>query len=146
MAKDIFSRRVTLSVRVPKALWQKLERHTAVKGINKTDLVIRCLEKEIDEDIASDTVWRQLQEIRQELAKLTPSSSNSSGSGSSLSSGLPWEVLEKVLLSSAFCEALLQKSTWHQESGEWTKMVTAARSQAVAETNYVKEKLYGLED
>lgn len=140
MAKDIFSRKETLSVRLPKALWKKLERYTAVKGINKTNVVIRSLEKEIDEDIASDTVLGQLQEIHQSLSKLTSSRVEPAGS----SSGLPWEVLEKVLLSSAFCEALLQKSTWHQEAGEWVKLVTAARSQAVAETNYLKEKLYGL--
>lgn len=142
MANTTLLRKVTLSVRLPKALWKKLERYTAVKGINKTDLVIRCLEKEIDEDIASETVSGQLQEIRQEVAKLV----SSHGSGASLGSGLglPWEVLEKVLLSSVFCEALLQKGAWHQKSGEWAKKVTAARSQAVAETNYFKEKLYGL--
>jgi len=144
MVRDVFSRKVTLSVRVPKALWKKLERYTAVKGINKTSVVIRSLEKEIDEDIASDTVWGQLQEIHQALAKISLPQAGSSESSSTLHSGMPWEVLEKVLLSSSFCEALLQKSAWHQEAGEWSKMVTAARSQAVAETNYIKEKLYGM--
>lgn len=139
MVRDVFSRKETLSVRVPKTLWQKLERYTAVKGINKTTVVIRCLEKEIDEDVASDTVLGQLQEIHQALTKLA---SSQAGPGS-LGSGLPWEVLEKVLLSSAFCEALVQKSAWHQETGEWAKKVTQARAQAVAETKYFKEKLYG---
>lgn len=140
MVKEVFSRKVTLSARIPKALWQKLERYTAVKGINKTTLVIRCLEKEIDEDVASETVLGQLQDIHQALAKLT---SSHAGSGS-LRSGLPWEVLEKILLSSVFCEELLQKCKGHQETGEWAKIVTTARSQAIAQTKYFKEKLYGL--
>jgi predicted DNA-binding protein len=126
-----------LCVRMPKTLWQRLARLAAAKGIDKTKLVINCLEKELDEYGGSEAVSERLQNLQQEIAKIAKISANNSG--------LPWEILEKILLSSAFCEALLQKLNLQQATGEWAKIVNQARSQAVAETNYLKEKLYGAE-
>ncbi len=143
MIGDKTPEKTMLCVRLPKTLWQQLARLAAAKGIDKTKLVINCLEKELDEYGGSEAVSEQLQNLQQEIAKIAKITATNAGL--SCNSGLPWEVLEKILLSSAFCEALLQKLNLQQATGKWAKMLNQARSQAVAETNYLKEKLYGAE-
>lgn len=126
------SDKITLSVRLAKPLWQKLNRNASALGVDKTAFVTKCLEKELSElAVEENTILERLETLQEKLK--SPSDAV-----------LPWSILEKLILTSSFCEALLQKLHIQQAGGEWSKIVGQARAQAVAETNYLKEKIYGM--
>lgn len=102
-------------------MWQRVACHAAAMGIDKTKLVINYLEKEVDEYGVSEANITVARACSKKLPKYPQLIQDYLGG-----------ALEKILLSSAFCEALLQKLNLQQATGKLAKIVNQGHSQVVA--------------